>query len=145
MKIDAETYREAAREHATLARELYTNGHYVYAVYIAGVSVECMLRAEVAGDEFDSRHDLRSLLRDSRLLQTVTTEQAATIAAALGNLWARWRNTHRYLSVAGLKRYVVDHRLHIRVKGDPVKETARIAVESSLIILGRGTASWLPR
>ena len=143
MKIDPDTYQDAALEHVELARELYEARRYVFALYAAGVSVECALRARMSDHEFDSRHDLRALLKESGYLASLHPVQAQRVAAAAGALWARWRNTHRYFSAARLKRFLVDGQLHRRVKGDPVKENTRIAVNSALTILGEGVPTWI--
>jgi hypothetical protein len=138
VQIDPETYRIAAAEHATLARDLYSQGRYVYAVYTAGVSVECVLRSRMTRGEFDARHDLPSLMRDSGFLAALPPRHAPAVSAALGEVWLRWRNSHRYLSLNGLKRFLVRRGLHRRLRGDPVKENTRMTVENALIIVEHG-------
>lgn len=138
MRIEPETYRVAAAEHVVLAEKLYEQGKYVYALYVAGVSVECVLRAHMKSAEFDSRHDLPALLRESRLLERLPVRHVDRIADALVVLWARWRNTHRYFSAERMKRFLVDHRLHRGFRGDPLKENARRGVQSAVIIVTQG-------
>lgn len=142
MKIDADTYQDAALEHVELARELYTAGRYVFALYAAGVSAECVMRALARDPAFEGRHDLRVLLDQSDLLGDLSAAEAKTVSAAVSELWSRWKNTHRYFSAARLKRFIIDNRLHHRIKGDPVKENVRRAINCALIISGKGAKAW---
>jgi hypothetical protein len=142
MKIDAFTYRLAASERVTLARELYESEQHVMATYMAGVSVECTLRSFLAGTEFAAAHDLPVLLKASKLLQRLPEGHAEDVATHLTFLWTRWHNLMRYFSEPSMRRFIVQRRLHIGIKGDPLKETARTAVNSALTIVARGEATW---
>ena len=96
----AETYREAALEHASLAWRLHHEScQYAPAHYWAGLAVECMLRAYRLGHQpgFDSRHDLAELARDSRFYDYVPSRQAREVAAAMLEVVVRWRNDLRSL------------------------------------------------
>ena len=64
----AQIYLEAAQEHKTLAFELHEARRYVMAHYVAGLAVECILRAYRYRFDpvFDSRHDLQALYSASR-------------------------------------------------------------------------------
>jgi HEPN domain-containing protein len=61
MKFNPDHYLEASANRIEIARRLHNIGHYSAAVYFAGVSVECLLRAYIVREnpEFDQRHDLK--------------------------------------------------------------------------------------
>ena len=73
MTFGASDYKIAAEEHVSAARELYVRQRYVLAHYVAGLAVECMLRAYRGRIDpvFYGRHDLY-LLEDGNLLSPET-------------------------------------------------------------------------
>ena len=64
----AEIYYEAAKEHKALAQELHEAGRYVMAHYLAGLAVECILRAYHyrLSPVFSGRHNLQTLYWDAQ-------------------------------------------------------------------------------
>src|SRR5690349_4076573 len=114
MEFSAEHYYRAALERISQARHLYRqgDGNYALAMYTAGLAVECMLRAfmlKKGKREFESRHDLLLLAKESGML-TVDGERLKEkgladeqIEAHEKGLWASlndvfivWRNTYRF-------------------------------------------------
>ncbi len=144
VKLLPEDYRSAARERVEAARELYQSGRYPEAIYFAGVATESILRAYRArvDSQFDARHDLPELLRASGLEGFVPEGQKRQVGAALGDIWTRWKNDYRYAPLERLKTSFRKSGLFVKIKGDAFKENARVAVESSLKIVGIGDARW---
>lgn len=138
------TYRDAASEHVTVARELYDAERFVQANYLAGLAVECMLRAyRVRIDpEFDSRHDVDRLYKLAKFADIIPFHQVEEVTALLDEVIDLWSNDHRYLSTAALRRRWTKRRLYERVKGDFVKELTRRLVESASRIVAIGVARW---
>jgi HEPN domain-containing protein len=144
MAFDPEVYRTAAEEHLTVLRELYGSGRYVLAHYVAGLAVECTLRAYRfrLASTFDDKHDLWKLARHSTFLVDVPPKNLASITAALGEVVTRWENQHRFRSEHSLRRYLLDRNLHLRIKGDFVKESARRIVNAAFELVTWGAMQW---
>ncbi len=147
MAHTAETYREAAIEHANLARELHADGEYGAAHYWAGLAVECLCRAFIVRQDalFDSRHDLRALSRRAGLHDLVPADQQAELGAALTVVALRWRNDHRYRPARMVARWLHAQRLDSGVKGDPLKYSSAEIVEAALQVVTIGGARWTRR
>jgi hypothetical protein len=143
-KAIAATYRDAAVQHATVARELYDLSRFAESNYIAGLSVECMLRGyRVMSDpEFDSRHDLQQLYRLARFGDVIPPNDAIRVTAALDQVIALWANDHRFLDDAALRKRWARRRLYEGVKGDFLKERVRQLVNASGTIVSIGAVRW---
>jgi hypothetical protein len=117
---------------------------YSSAIYLAGVAVECILRAYRlrVDPEFDSRHDLRRLLSASGLQAYVPEKRRADVGAALGDVWARWRNDYRYASDDRVLRDLRARGLTLGIRGDPLKENSRLVFEKAHELVGLGVARW---
>jgi hypothetical protein len=102
----AEIYRDAASEHVTVARELYDAERHLHANYLAGLAVECILRAyrTMIDPDFDSRHDLNRLYKLAKYADIVPTRRAEEVGALLGDVISLWSNDHRFLSTESLRR-----------------------------------------
>lgn len=95
--------------------------------------------------EFDSRHDLSLLLIASGLPNYVPEKRRQEVAAALGYVWARWRNDYRYTSDDRLLSELRGRNLTIGIKGDQdaqLKENSRRAFENAHYLVGMGVARW---
>ena len=120
-KFTAQSYRDAAQEHPGHARFLhYDARQYALAHYIAGVAIECILRAHGlrADDEFTGRHDLVQLAGRAdffRLARSVKEDECASQVAE-ANL--RWRSSHRYVTEAQLLSYLNRLGIDQRIRGD---------------------------
>src|SRR5262245_62663869 len=72
MDFTAEHYFLASVERMSQAQHLYRQGegYYALAMYAAGLAVECLLRAYIVKRkrEFESRHDLLLLFKESGIL-----------------------------------------------------------------------------
>lgn len=141
-----ESYREAALEHVGVARELHDRGHFAAAHYWAGLAVECMLRAyRVREDpQFDSRHDLKQLIRDAKFYDFVPHRRQEETAAAVSELVQRWRNDHRFRSAKALRQWLRDRCPDQGVKGDALKYSSSQIVEAAVLVVSIGERRWKP-
>jgi hypothetical protein len=100
VKLSGDDYISGASERVGAASTMYTEYRFVDAIYLAGVAVECVLRAFASEetDEFDARHDLSRLVKAATIERFVGEKQRQTISAALGEVWARWKNNYRYVA-----------------------------------------------
>ena len=149
IQFDPDSLKEAALERITTARHLYDakaggSKHFSTAIYVAGVAVECILRAyRLKQDpQFDSRHDLADLLRESGFVGFVPEKRKREVSAALGEVWARWKNEYRYASDRRLLGDLKTRRLTAGIKGDQLKESARIVIENAYELINVGVARW---
>ncbi|MBM3957739.1 MAG: HEPN domain-containing protein [Gemmatimonadetes bacterium] len=144
MAIVAGVYRRAAEERAAEAVGLHGEGRYALAHYVAGLAVECMLRAyRVRVDpQFDSRHDLRELCRAARFYQFLPTEDAPRVSAALAVVADRWRNDHRYRDERELRHWLKDLGRDRHVRGDILKHSSREIVNAAVVVVTAGGVRW---
>lgn len=144
MKFEAEHYRQAASERIQAARLLFEQERYPECVYLAGVAVECILRAyRMRSDpQFDAKHDLEQLLGASGLEEFIPRKRRANVAAALGEVWARWKNNYRYTSAEQLGRTYRQLKLFNGVRGNQLKANARTILDNGLELVGIGEARW---
>ncbi len=110
MASTADTYRDAAKEHLGRAQALFEGGGYFLAHYLAGLAVECHLRAYLRRktNVFNSRHDLRELAMESGYYQIVPAGELGEFSARFGLLNTRWRSNHRFYSERQLLDYMND-------------------------------------
>lgn len=140
----------AAKEHfAALTQLADPPAHYPLAYYLAGLAVECLLRAyvELAGGEHDAKHDLRRLAEGGQYFQQIPEEHREEARAALGDMVTRWRNNHRYKSLMALRRFLNEEGLYAisgrqTVKGDVIKHNWQVLAEASTLILTLGIGRW---
>lgn len=145
MAIGATTYVEAAGECVTAAGHLHAEGDFVQAHYLAGVAVECLLRAYRARRDphFESRHDLRRLLKEARFYDFVSSERAPDVAAAMEVLLLRWSNDHRYRSQSELHAWLRRQMTHVSSDVARVLErSSKDAVNAAHMIVTEGVARW---
>jgi hypothetical protein len=140
----AAVYRDAASEHVTVAQELYDASRLVLANYVAGLAVECILRAyrHMIDPEFDSRHHLEHLYDLAGFGDIVPQRDTEAVSAALGEIVSLWSNDHRFLTLARLRKQWTDRRLYQNIKGDFVRELVRRTVNASDRIVTVGVARW---
>lgn len=139
---EAETYRDAATEHIGLARELHNAGRYVMAHYLAGLAVECMLRAYLyrLSPIFTGRHDLQTLYDDAQLDNAVPLEDKQIVGAALTEVTRRWSNSHRFRSEKALRQFL--QRAGLGHSGKFVRESSRKIVNAATVIVEIGDLKW---
>lgn len=144
MKVTEESYRESALAQIEVAQSLIAQRQYPLANYLAGLSVECMLRAYGSRTDtsFDARHDLRRWYEKSSLEEAVSEGQRQSISTALSIVASHWNNSQRYYSVEIYRAEIKQALLDRGIKGDPVKEITRRTVNASLEIVIVGDAQW---
>ena len=144
MLVLPEEYLRAAQERVTECREAYDRHRYVVDHYLAGLTVECILRAYRVREstEFHSRHNLRELFTMSRFTFVVPRGRQEEVVAALNNVVARWSNTYRFVSIDGLRADLRRRKLNRGIKGDFVKESARVAANAATLLVSIGVERW---
>ncbi|MBI4955736.1 MAG: hypothetical protein HY908_27200 [Myxococcales bacterium] len=144
MKLTGDDYIGGAAERIGAAGVMYQAELFADALYLSGVAVECVLRAfaREEADTFDGRHDLQRLMKAATLERFVGEKQREAMSAALGEVWARWKNTYRYAPQARLRRELKRLDLDRGIRGDALKENARVALENALTIVNKGTFQW---
>ncbi len=96
-------------------------------------------------DELDGRHDLMRIAKAATLERFVGEKQRNRISAALGEVWARWKNNYRYAPERRLRGEIKRLQLDRGVEGDTLKENARIALENATTIVNKGAFQWKKR
>lgn len=144
MRFSAEDYRAAAKERIEAARAEYLAGRFPESIYLAGLATEAILRAYRcrSNPEFDSRHDLKDLLKTSSLQEFVPQKRRKDVSSLLGDIWTRWKNDYRFASTDRLVSEFKKRKLYGKGQGDPLKEQARIVLDSSYELVGIGDARW---
>lgn len=149
MRFEPIDLKEAALERVSTARLLFEEndkrgGNLSAAIYVAGVAVECMLRAyRMKRDpEFDSRHDLADLLRASGFVDFVPEKRIPEIAAALADVWSRWKNEYRHACDRRVSSDLKRRGLTDGIRCDQLKECARTVVERAFELVNVGAARW---
>jgi len=143
-RVAAETYIRAAEERVRQAQELVRPDQCALAHYVAGVAVECVIRAfrVRAKAEFDAKHNLRNLVKQSEFYDFMPPAVTAQVAASVFEVERRWDNLHRYRDVSSLRRWLVERKLHVGVKGDVVRHSRDAIVEAALDIVTKGVVRW---
>lgn len=144
MKLTADEYYRAAQDHAEEAQLLYDESRYVISHYVAGLAVECMLRAYAVrnGAMFDGRHDLNKWFELARFDEVISEARSEAVSLSYNVVFAQWSSTQRYYSDGFLRAFFRNARLDRGIKGNPVKEMSRRIVEASLAVVDEGTARW---
>lgn len=144
MSSTEETYRIAAREHLLRAQDQFDNGSYYLAHYLSGLAVECHLRAYLRRKtrEFNSRHDLERLARESGFYGVVSSERASDFSPVFEQVNLRWRSNHRYYSERQLLDYLNSIRAEFNVRGERWKNLARFLLDCAYMVINEGEAKW---
>lgn len=144
-KFTAHSYRAAAQEHLNQARFLHHDAkQYYLAHYIAGVAIECILRAYgVLGDDaFTGRHDLKQLAGRARFFSLMRVERSPDYAALVDEANLRWRSSHRYFTEEQLLSYLNGTQIDRRVRGDKLKYNSKKMYGLAEQIVGTGVLRW---
>jgi HEPN domain-containing protein len=146
MRIEAADYVDAAQERLSNAKRLYEASQYSFALYAAGVAVECLLRAFIVRlvPILEEAHNLPMLLDASKIGLIVTPTENEQIYQAVGVLARRWKNDLRYTSNNRLRRRLKKLKLDRGIRGDFLKENCRIAIDMAATILRIRVKKWKP-
>ena len=158
MDFDANDYYRAALERMRQARLLYQSGDsFAMAMYVAGLAVECILRAFRWRKDatFDGRHDLLRLFKESGILRLdeelleskgVDPIQLRTTVvafrAAMNTVVLLWANDYRFASERQLRGRLINMGLHEGKKGDPLKANALSLLNAAQKIVDEGVVLW---
>lgn len=159
MDFTADHYFRASVERLSQAERLYRvgTGCYALSMYTAGVAVECMLRAYMVKRkrEFESRHDLLLLFKESGMLKVdsdvlkrkgLTDEQILEhqkmLQTSVNDVVTLWRNNFRYASEARLLAHFRKLKLYHKVKGDLLKAKAFDLLKAARRFIERGVFQW---
>lgn len=144
MPSTEETYRIAAREHLARAQEQFSDGSYYLTHYLSGLAVECHLRAHLLRKtrEFDSRHDLELLARESGFYSVVSSERASDFSSIFTKVNKRWRSNHRYYSERQLLDYLTSIKAEFNVRGGRWKNLARTLLNCAYEVIKQGELKW---
>lgn len=82
----------------------------IFALYCAGVAVECMFRAYILQEssEFNSKHDLINLFTESKLLSKCTLEEKKLLTSTVKRIYSIWFNNLRYTTDKRMKRIIIN-------------------------------------
>lgn len=155
MPVNAEEYRGAAYERYEAAVSAFSGKQYSMAHYLAGIAVECMLRAyqNRRDKQFSSKHNLYNLARESRFLDLLPPERA-DLRGIFEEMSLRWHNDHRYYPERKLRSYLHDTGFsmlaHYRVgagerstiRGDLLKQNASRMIDLASLIVELGERKW---
>jgi HEPN domain-containing protein len=159
MDFTAEHYFLASAERLSQAQHLYREGkgQYALAMYAAGLAVECLLRAYMVKrkSEFESRHDLLLLFKESGILDVDPDKLKAkglddeqirihqqVLRSSVNEVFILWRNNYRFASEARLLAYLKQLKLYQRVKGDLLKAKAYDLLQAAQRFIEKGVFQW---
>ncbi len=159
MKFSADHYFRASVDRMSQAHFLYRagQGHFALAMYAAGLAVECLLRANMMRrkPDFESRHDLLLLLKESGMLdinsdrmraKKFTDEQIeehrAVLRSLANDVFILWRNEYRFASDARLLAHLKKMKLQRGSKGDLLKAKAHELLNAAQGFIDRGVLQW---
>jgi len=159
MDFTPDHYFRASVERMRQAQHLYRvgEGYYALAMYTAGLAVECLLRAyTVQRDrEFDSRHDVILLFKNSGILRVdpeqlkrkgLTDHQIQghhkALWSSVSEVFNLWRNNYRFASEARLLAHLKKMRLYKGTKGSLLKAKAHELIKAAQLFIDKGVLQW---
>lgn len=107
------------------------------------MAVECHLRAYLRRrtDQFDSRHDLRALAKESGFFEIVPQGRVDGFSAKFSTLNLRWRSSQRYYSEREFLDYMmIGAEFHTR--GERWKNLSRTVLNIAYEVINQGEAKW---
>ncbi len=139
-----ETYRAAAKEHLARAQDLFDGRSYYLTHYLSGLAVECHLRGWLLRRrrDFESRHDLQQLAKESGYYDAVPSGQLGRFSALFVLMNTRWRSNHRYYSERQLLDYLSGIKAEFRVPGERWRNLARRVLGHAHEIINQGEQEW---
>jgi HEPN domain-containing protein len=159
MEKSPEDYRQAALERIEQARANYDRKAFALAMYVAGVAVECMLRAYIlrrkGKGQLETGHNILLLLSESQLksiavedklekgtVDSVVTRYIDSFEEFATILSLSWANDFRYASEKRLRAELKKRKLTHGVKGDTLKANAIRLIEAASWIVREGERLW---
>jgi hypothetical protein len=159
MDFTADHYFRASVERMSQAQHLYRegDGYYALAMYSAGLAVECLLRAYISKRkrEFESRHDLLLLFKESGILdidsekltakgltERQVEEHQQALRSSVNEVSILWRNNYRFASEARLLSHLKKMKLYQGVKGALLKAKAYDLLKAAQGFIDKGIFQW---
>jgi len=143
---DAENLWEASEQRQISAWTLLKAGDWAGAMYLGGLSVECIIQAMAVQSGYapDAWHDLNLWLLKcpARFIDSVKSGETAH---HWSRLVADWDNRLRYVGWSGLLGYVRTRKAWRRLKGndrDRMTQFVKDFLHSSQVIQLKGIAQW---
>jgi hypothetical protein len=140
----AADYRNAALERMADAHELKRLERYPFAMYAAGVAVECMLRAFRHQDrEHAAHHDvIAHFVASDR--DRLGERAWAKLRGPVQTVHLLWLNNFRYSHEQQLRKYLNDIKYYTRVKrgSDTLKVACIELMDAALGIVTVGDERW---
>jgi hypothetical protein len=132
-------YLDAAADRAQDARDLYRAERFGGAIYLAGVSIECVVNAFLpSGHRLRGNHSL-PILASEGFSQRLAPRRAKEISKLLTDVTIRWNNSQRYYPTALTERLVKPHVTGYR----DAKGNAKYLVDAAYNIFGIGFTMWI--
>lgn len=156
--VRSEHYFAAAVERSRQANLLYLDGRsFALAIYVAGLSSECLLRAFKArhDETFDERHDMLRLLAASGLMdidrqQLIDTGMIDSdidihlqqLKVAVHEICLLWSNRYRFAPEELLRSHLKRRTQYRKIKGDYLKAQARRLLDATDVLMRQGFLRW---
>jgi HEPN domain-containing protein len=146
-KFTARSYINCAQEQLGLAVRLRAQGEYFAAHFVAGISVECALRAlsVTVGPGFDGTHDIEHWAKKADLLPGGSDDLKDEFRGKILEVSLRWRANQRYYTNKMLDTWLHFIALDGNVRGDRVKPSSERLLELANDIVSVGVIRWKKR
>ena len=133
--VNRNEYRRASHERLQGAADAQLSGQYVNAHYLAGLSVECMLRAYrwATDPSWYGRHDLRELLKASKVYVYLPASIHEILGQSFNEVVRRWSNNHRYYPGSKLESYLKEIQLGGK---EALKKNGEVMIQCAQVIVG---------
>jgi hypothetical protein len=154
LQFGASDYYEGSKTRLVDAQRLRDARQWSGACYLGGRAAEAMLRGLhwLESQDLPTGHDLLALLKRVRALGLFATDADAdsTFQDALNEVAVVWCNDLRFASDDVFARRLRALKRHVRlgnrkVKGDYLKENARVFVQACETLVNRGAVLWQRR
>lgn len=159
MDFSADHYFWASAERMSQAQHLYRqgDGYYALSMYTAGLAVECLLRAYMVRRkrEFESRHDLLLLFKESGILDVdpdrlkrkglkdaQIQEHQAILWSSVNDVFILWRNSYRFASESRLLAHLKKMKLYDKAKGGLLKAKSYQLLTAAQRFVDKGVFQW---
>ena len=141
----ANEYLDAAREHLARLQPLHDSADYALCIYVAGLSVKCLLRAYRyrTDPRFSARHDLTEVAKASGFTNLFPAGKGlAAYRAALEGIRVIWSSNDRFRPVSSVRRQLKVLGFDRRHKGDFLRRVSANAVGYATLLVTLGDRQW---
>jgi len=153
-----EHYFTSALQRMRQARYLYREGaSFALAIYVGGVAVEALLRAFKGrrNPTFDEKHHLLRLfaasgmlhidpvhLREKQWSEDQIEGHRRGLRTAVNEIYRIWANNYRFAAEDRLRSHLKKLTGYQKIKGDYLKEQARLFLNSAQQFVDKGVMLW---